>query len=249
MSRHPTQAGPFCPAPNGVPYSYPLTIPREPEHDNTLINIEDDESGRRKSYVSNIFGDKSSLNQGVREYVGSKITEVLAEDDKKMHGCMQNAMGPPVQVVINFDLTGSTKASKTSQANGDGLKSDIYTGDSTIGPLAITGARILRELQMGTVCLYIIMLLAAAFLGPKTLFLTLWRMAVVLAVYAFAVSNLGWSEHLERDVFLAPVFFAKGMVQDIGGPLIAELRGSAVALVAEALQSVFKGAEVRAERW
>jgi hypothetical protein len=246
MSQYHSQTGPSTPSAYGVTYPYPLTTPREAEYDTTLI--EDEESGRRRSFASNIFDDNDSLSQGVREYVTNKIAEALVEHDKKVDGRIQTSTSGPVRFVINVVLTGLAKASETSGVNGDEPKLDIFTDESTIGPLPLTRSSVAKNLKLGMIAVYAIALLGAALMGPKSLLLALWRFSVVFAVYAVIAQQRSWGVNVKNDVLLAPVLLAKKIAQDLGGRVLVQLRGSVVSVTTDALQGVFKGVEVRAER-
>ncbi|KAF1940347.1 hypothetical protein EJ02DRAFT_494906 [Clathrospora elynae] len=211
--------------------------------DTTLVS-EDDGRGRRRSHASNIFDDDSSLSQGIREYVASKIAEALVKQDKKHLGRVQATAVAPVQVTINIDVTGLAKTGVHNDVEKDATKMLLLSGSKTAGSLTITHPRIATDVQLGVIAIYTILLLRATFLGPKALLLTLWRMAVILAVYTASLTHLGWSEHLRRDVLLAPVFYAGNGVQNMGGRLLNELRAMAVSILTEALQSMGKDVEV-----
>jgi hypothetical protein len=77
----------------------------------------------------------------------------------------------------------------------------------TIGPYAITQPRFVAGVQQATTLLYTVLLVGAAFCGPKTLILTIWRMGVLLAMYAAIVMKMGWldTQGLAEDVFLEPL--------------------------------------------
>jgi hypothetical protein len=246
-SQYPSQPGPFTPSAYGVINPYPLTTPREAEYDTTLI--EEDDSGRRRSFVSNIFDDDDLLSQGIREYVTSKIAEALVEHDKKVHGHMQAATSPPLQVVVNLDLASFQKTSETSELNGNETKLDAFIEESNIGPLPLTHHPIVaKNLRLGMITVYAIALLGTALMGPKSLLLAFWRFSVVFAVYALIARQRNWGVSVENDVIFAPVLLAKTIAQDLGGRVLIQLRGTVVSVTTEPLQGVFKGVEVRAER-
>jgi hypothetical protein len=246
MSQYPSQAGPSTSSAYGVTYPYPLTTPREAEYDITLI--EEDDSGCRRSVASNIFDDDDELSQGVREYVTSKIAEALMEHDKKVHGRMQTAAGPPVQIIVNINLASLAKTSDTLDMKSDEAKPNILTGGSIIGPLPLTHPIVAKNLRLGMIAVYAIALLGAALMGPKSLLLASWRFSVVFAVYAVIAQQRSWGVNVENDVLLAPVFLAKKIAQELGGRVLVQLRGTVLSVTTEALQGVFKGVDVRAER-
>jgi hypothetical protein len=246
MSQYPSQAGPSTPSAYGVTYPYPLTTPREAEYDTTLI--EDDDSGGRRSFVSNVFNDNDSLSQGIREYVTSKISEALVEHDRDGHGRMQTAAGPPVQIIVNMNLANLAKTSDTLDIKSDEAKRDILTGGSTIGPITLTRPIVAKNLRLGMIAVYAIALLGAALMGPKSLLLAFWRFSVIFAVYAVIAQQRSWSVNVENDVLLAPVLLAKNIAHDLGGRVLVQLRGTVMSVTTEALQGVFKGVEMRSER-
>jgi hypothetical protein len=71
--------------------------------------------------------------------------------------------------------------------------------------------------------IYVVALLGALLLGPKTFLLTIWRMAIMLGMYTALLRQLGWTENLECDVFLAPVVFVAGAATGMGEQLLEQM--------------------------
>jgi hypothetical protein len=165
-----------------------------------------------------------------------------------VHGRMQTAAGPPVQIIVNINLASLAKTSDTLDMKSDEAKPNILTGGSIIGPLPLTHPIVAKNLRLGMIAVYAIALLGAALMGPKSLLLASWRFSVVFAVYAVIAQQRSWGVNVENDVLLAPVFLAKKIAQELGGRVLVQLRGTVLSVTTEALQGVFKGVDVRAER-
>jgi hypothetical protein len=189
---------------------------------------------------SNVFDDESSLSQRIREYVASKIAEALVNHDGMGIGRHRQTGSAPVHVTVNIDMSGLAKSSMNTEPGSDKAKADISQGPATIGPLTVSDCRVAGYVLLAITGLYAILLLGASFMGPITLLSTLWKIAIVLGVYTVVIEELHWSEHIERDLVLAPVCYAVGMVQSIIEQVLGQARAAAVSVVVEALQIVTK---------
>ncbi|KAF1828542.1 hypothetical protein BDW02DRAFT_615216 [Decorospora gaudefroyi] len=221
-----------------------LGINAKPERDATLMD-EDDHVRRRQSFASNIFDDDSSLSHGIREYVAIKISDALDEQLRKHSDQGEQRTSAPVHITVKIDMTGPARATNVVHGNTETPKSNLLADHSTLGPLKITHPSAVGDVQLGVIATYMLILLVTAFMGPKTLLLTLWKMGIVLAVYAVLVHHMGWNEDLDRDVLLAPVFFAGVVASDMGAELLGELGVIAVSVFEEALLRTASGVDVR----
>jgi hypothetical protein len=210
--------------------------------------LEEDENGSpRKSFASNIFDDGSSLSQGIREYVTSKIAQALAEHDRA-HTTGSDATVPPrPHFTIKIDAVGLAKTKQSTTINNRSAKTDLFTESSTIGPLRITNVRMARDVQFGLTTIYAVALLGASLLGPKSLVITVWRLTIILGMYTTVLRYLSWTENVERDVLLAPVYFTGGVATGMGEQLLGQMRLLLVAVLAEALERVAHGAGVQVD--
>lgn len=77
-----------------------------------------------------------------------------------------------------------------------------------IGPFTVHNVRVAGILQKAFTVLVSIVVLGSALSGPKQLFLALWRISILLGVYAAVVRKLRWSLSLEQDLLLALVVAA-----------------------------------------
>lgn len=172
------------------------------------------------------------------EFVRKQIAEALLEYHEAHHGT-DNESSTVARLTFNIDLGGASTSKATNLHVKNGRSDNtLFSVNSSIGPFTITHARIARDVQLGIFALYIVLLLGSAFLGPKTLAITVWRMAIGLGVYAVAVYHLGWAEHLEHDVFLVPVFFAFSVAQGVGGQMIEQIRAQIAAAVADGIAGI-----------
>jgi hypothetical protein len=226
----------------------PIQLSIEPANihgnDTTLLE-EDARSSGRKSFASNIFDDDSSLSQGIREYVTSKIAEGLAEYDRTHASESDATASRPLHLALRVNATGLAKAKKSTGLDVVNAKTDLSTEASTIGPLEITNATLAKDSQLVVVAIYLVALLAASLLGPKTLLLAVWRMSIVLGIYAALLRQLNWTRNVERDVFLAPMFFAASVTSGIGEQLLDQIRVVIVTILVEVLERVAQGTGVQ----
>ncbi|KAI4710605.1 hypothetical protein J4E89_004193 [Alternaria sp. Ai002NY15] len=209
--------------------------------------LDEGEPSPRKSFASNIFDDDSSLSQGIREYVTSKIAEALAEPNRERQGdadATVNNIGP-LNLIIKIDAAGLAKANTSSRLIGDDGKIGDFPERLTIGPFEISNAQLERDIQFGVMAMYAIAFLGASLLGPKTLLLTLWKSAIFMGVYAALLRQLCWTEKVERDVLLAPVCFVVSVATGMGEQLLDQLRMMMVAVLAEAIERVAQSCDVQ----
>ncbi|EDU49398.1 hypothetical protein PtrSN002B_007472 [Pyrenophora tritici-repentis] len=179
------------------------------------------------------------------EFIRKQITMAMGEHHGNHHGA-ESEKTTAACVTINIDLGGASTA-KAMQVVSVRSDNALFAVNSTIGPFTLTHAHIARDLQLSIVAFYVILLLGSAFLGPKTLALTVWRMAIVLGVYAAAVCHLGWTERLECDVLLAPMFFAFSVAQGLFAQMSAHIHVVVAGAVADGLRRNGTGEEGRVD--
>jgi len=209
--------------------------------------LDEDEPSPRKSFASNIFDDDSSLSQGIREYVTSKIAEALADHNRERQGgadATVNNIGP-LNLIIKIDAAGLANANTYKRLIGDDGKIGDFPERLTIGPFEISNAQLERDIQFGVMAMYAIALLSASLLGPKTMLLTLWKSAIFMGVYAALLRQLCWTEKVERDVLLAPVCFVVSVATGMGEQLLNQLRMVIAAVLAEAIKRVAQSCNVQ----
>ena len=200
----------------------------------------DDETSSLESAVHNTV-ESDFLPSISPEFIRKQIAEALLEYDGARHGT-DDQPSTVARLTFNIDLGGvSTVKATKLHVKSDRSNNALFSVNSTIGPFTITYPHIARGLQLSLVTFYTILLLGSALLGPKTFTLTVWRMTICLGVYAIAVFRLGWAEHLERDVFLAPVFFALSVAQGVGEQMIEQVRAEIAAAVADGVAGVVGG--------
>ncbi|KAG9188940.1 hypothetical protein G6011_05808 [Alternaria panax] len=178
---------------------------------NTTLLNDDESSGHRKSFTFKIFDDNSSLSQGIREYVNSKIAEALAEHERAHFTNCDTLTSPLLQFTIKIDAAGGSRWN-TSASISD-KKTDLFRVPSSIGPLKNKSSLPARNIQLVIMALYVITFLGALLLRPKTLLLAVWRLTIMLVLYTALRCQLNWTENVERDVFVAPVFFTAGLAK------------------------------------
>ncbi|KAI4682009.1 hypothetical protein J4E81_009771 [Alternaria sp. BMP 2799] len=224
----------------------PLLIDTADEHGHSTL-VDKDEPSPRKSFASNIFDDDSSLSQGIREYVTSKIAEALVEHNRERQrdaNATVNNIGP-LNLIIKIDAAGLAKANISKRLIGDDGEIGDFPERLTIGPFEISNAQLERDIQFGVMAIYAIAFLSASLLGSKTLLLTLWKSAIFMGVYAALLRQLCWTEKVERDVLLAPVCFVVNVATGMGEQLLDQLRVMMVAVLAEAIERVAQSCDVQ----
>ncbi|ORY03756.1 hypothetical protein BCR34DRAFT_68176 [Clohesyomyces aquaticus] len=85
----------------------------------------------------------------------------------------------------------------------------------TIGPYKFTNPTAVKYLQILAMAFYTRFLVLPAFNGPKELFLTIWRIAIVLGLHVAVLNYMGWkdAEHgIASDIFVEPVVYAVAML-------------------------------------
>ena len=98
---------------------------------------------------------------------------------------------------------------------------------------------------MVVLTLYAVTLLGASLLGPRSLLIVIWRMAIALGMYTAVLQQLSWTKNVERDVFLAPVFFFASVATGMGEQLLNRVRVVTIAILVEILNCVVRRADVR----
>jgi hypothetical protein len=88
-------------------------------------------------------------------------------------------------------------------------------------------------------------LLGASLLGPRSLLIVIWRMAIALGMYTAVLQQLSWTKNVERDVFLAPIFFFASVATGMGEQLLNQVRVVIIAILVEILDCVVRRADVR----
>lgn len=202
-------------------------------------------SSHRKSFVSNIFDYDSSLSQGIREYVTSKIAEALAEHDRAHRSNVDARANSSVHITIKVDGIGLLEAEKPTRPSINDKKDDMSAQPSTIGPVTINSPLLARNAQLVVLTLYVVTLLGASLLGPRSLLLVIWRMAITLGMYTAVLQQLSWTGNVERDVFLAPVFSFVSVATGTGEQLLNQVRVAMVAVLVEILECVVWRADDR----
>ncbi|CAA9965989.1 hypothetical protein PTMSG1_09348 [Pyrenophora teres f. maculata] len=202
----------------------------------------DSDSIASESPSDNAAEENPLLHARYREFIRKQIAMALREYDGKQHGA-GSERSAVARVTIDIDLGGvsTAKAMQVASVRSDNA---LFAVNSSIGPLTITHARIARDLQLSIIASYVILLIGAAFLGPGTLVLAVWRMAVVWGMYAATVCRLGWTERLERDVLLAPVFFAFSVAQGLFAQMAEQSHMVIAGAVADGLHRNGRGEEV-----
>ena len=205
------------------------------DYDNDSISCE--------SSLSNAVENESSIHSGTHEYISQQIAEALLKYEGKDHG-PDSQRSTAARVTFNINL-GDLSATNTKQIDSGQSENALCVFNSSIGPFTITHPRIARDVQLSIISLYLLLILGSALLGPKTLAIAVWRSVVFLGVYTIALCRLGWTERLERDVLLAPLFFAFSAAQGVGWQIIEKIRVEIATAVADGIDRNGRGEEVR----
>ncbi|KAF2123911.1 hypothetical protein P153DRAFT_401470 [Dothidotthia symphoricarpi CBS 119687] len=157
----------------------------------THVNEEKSSSTRRPS-ASSI--SSSSPSQSICDYIDRQTNKAILEHERThTHTPTQSTT-----LTLTLKLTPSLGPKVTTSTT------------KSIGPFKISDAHLAASTQSLILTAYILLFLGAALVGPKTFFLTLWRVGVLLAVYAGSGWYLGWGGDGVEDVLLAPVGWAVG---------------------------------------
>ncbi len=126
---------------------------------------------------------------------------------------------PGFDIQATVAIVPHSQAQNTQECGGNLSQSKVenpmhlLTSPKSIGPYDIEHPDVAIYLQLAVVIMYTMMVLIAALLGPKTLFITLWKMAVVLLGYTSALHCLDYDKEKPNDVLLAPIFFVGFMAR------------------------------------
>ncbi|KAJ4371847.1 hypothetical protein N0V86_008401 [Didymella sp. IMI 355093] len=170
---------------------------------------EPDARSHQKSFASNIFDDQDSLSAGIREYVKSKIAEAFYQ-----HLC-DCPVRAPLNITAKFELDNSADVSRSSSFKRIATNTNILHGPKRVGPFTFEHSPNTYTLQKSIVGIYVCIITLAAFIGPKTLLLTTWRLFVTLLTYFVIVRLLSWHKNAHPDLLLAPVFYAAGAIHNM----------------------------------
>ncbi|KAJ4992450.1 hypothetical protein SVAN01_02159 [Stagonosporopsis vannaccii] len=151
-------------------------------------------------FASNIFDSQDSLSIGIREYVDSKIAETL--HGHSCHGSHRTSVDAPA----NHIKSGLPPLKRLPVAM------HILHGVKHFGPFAFMYGSNTYHLQLGIIGIYMLVVLFATFIGPKTLCITIWRLAIALLTYGIAGRLLMWNHGAQDDLLLAPVLYIAGSV-------------------------------------
>lgn len=200
--------------------------------DDTYVNY--DSSSLRRSFASNIFDDNDSLSRGIREYVASKIAEAVVEQERRIHALVP---ATPSQMLITFKFDGAMNAGDLFQGiENHSPTFNLLEGPKYIGPMAISHPRLASNIQSLAIAMYVVIVSGAALLGPKTLGLALWRIAVMLVVYVATGRHLGWCEDAQKEVLLAPVAYIIGVIRGSGKDVASRLGEAVTRLLVDAAE-------------
>jgi hypothetical protein len=70
-------------------------------------------------------------------------------------------------------------------------------------------------------------------------------MAIALGMYTAVLQQLSWTKNVERDVFLAAVFFLASVATGMGEQLLNRVRVVTIAILVEILDCVVRRTDVR----
>lgn len=158
-----------------------------------------------QAVATNIFDNRDPLSNRIREHVDAKIAEAR-HNDKHTNDCI---IGTP----LAFPAKPSLKTSTDSPIPGTtaeriDARIDILSGPQHIGPLKIPVPPLIHNLQRAIIMFLSLAFFVAALVGPRTLFLMLWRVSVVLLGYHILGRMLGWKHKAKEDLLLAPVLLS-----------------------------------------
>ena len=209
-----------------------------------IITTSVGDSNHAKPSPSTTFDDNDSLSQGIREYVSSKITEMLVEHQRNLVCQHPKTISAPFHFTINPDMSSLAKVPRSGTANVKARVPFVFDGPKNIGPFTINHPRIAGDFQITVIGIYSTFVIGAAFLGPQTLLLTLWRIGIVLAGYAFVRSRLGWGDDVHSDVILGPICHIGHEMQYFSGEATKSLGALMINALMEILRGVLKNDEV-----
>lgn len=74
-----------------------------------------------------------------------------------------------------------------------------------LGPYCIHNQKLVAGIESALTLTYILILVRAAFSGPLTLFLIIWKAALLVILYEILLRMKGWEDHHAPDMFLEPL--------------------------------------------
>lgn len=162
-----------------------------------------------KTIASNIFDSRDPLSNGIREYVDAKIAKVLHGTERRDGPSGDGSALLTAKIYLNPD----TPITSSTALSGDVVvDAGIFEGAKRLGPFHLTASSLTYNLQWAIIALVALVVLVAAFSGPKTLFLMLWKMSVVLLGYRMLGKMLGWEDDMSEDVIMASVSYVAILV-------------------------------------
>ena len=120
-------------------------------------------------------------------------------------------MRSPLNITTKSELDNASDISRSSSFKN----TNVFYGPKQIGPFALKYSSKIYNLQKGVIGMYIFVIMLSAFLGPKTLFITMWRMSTVLLSYNVTAHLLGWKTDAQSDILLAPMLYVARLVQNV----------------------------------
>ncbi|KAF1850097.1 uncharacterized protein K460DRAFT_271677 [Cucurbitaria berberidis CBS 394.84] len=182
-----------------------------------------DHSDSHMAFPSDMLNADNPLSRGIREYVSSEVAAALVAHERKQVYQLPKTVDAPGHITFNLDISGLAKSARLNVVKITENKLSILDGPKSIGPLTIAHSRIACDIQLSVIAIYLTFTLGAAFLGPKTLLLTLWRIGVVLTVYAVVIRRLDWKDDSHSDLILSPVCYFGREVQIFSGEMAKDL--------------------------
>jgi len=175
-----------------------------------------------------MFDDDDAPSQGIREYVKSMIVTAFSQHRAQI-ACKERSLAKlPMSFSLNINVPADFQRllwngiSGLSGIIGISSHPELVSLPQKLGPVIIGNARMVRIVQNAILVIICIVALEAALSGPKDLLLALWRICVVLGVYAIVVRKLGWSLSFEQDLLLSQAVYAIQEVQLVCKDLMAD---------------------------
>ncbi|RAQ99511.1 hypothetical protein DDE82_008197 [Stemphylium lycopersici] len=198
------------------------------------------EGSSRGLFANIASGDQGyQLAKCFRDYVDTKVAEAFAQQIKKESAKdLMKKQRAAVQVNFNMRKANVGTSAKVAKPVSYGAALDMFSRESVLGPYTISNSRVAQVAQPAITAINAIFILGATLLGPRTLLLALWRAIIGLGAYAILVLYLGGTKHLEHDVLLAPIFFARMSLYCACKKVLGELRVVLVSIIIESLQGL-----------
>ncbi len=150
--------------------------------------------------ASDVLKVQDSLTAEDRKLLENEVAEAVCQPS-----CKSSAHRP---VIITIEIKVEKEDDVPKRSTSKRTPTNILDGTKRIGPFVFEGSSNTRNYQLVAISTYAFIILFAAFIGPKLMLITLWKLFVALIAYIIAGRLFGWEIDGEVDIVIAPVVCA-----------------------------------------